>query len=104
MKDRFLQFLGIIKKSGSLVEGYNKCEEIINKKAIYLVIISEDCSQNTKEKFIRLCDNTNVQYVEAYTKEQLGMAIGKEQIQILGIKNKNMSDKLTALMDEQKTN
>lgn len=103
MKDKFLQFLGIVKKSGNLVEGYNKCEEIIQKQKLFLVIISTDCSINTKEKFIRLCTNNEVPYVVSYSGENLGNAIGRAEINLLGVLNKNMSDNLLLLLKEQTT-
>jgi ribosomal protein L7Ae-like RNA K-turn-binding protein len=103
MKDKFLQFLGIVKKSGNLIEGYNKCEEIIGKKKLFLLIISNNCSDNTKEKFIRLCTYNSIPYVETYASEELGDAIGRTEINLLGILNKNMSDNLLALLQKQNT-
>lgn len=103
MKDKFLQFLGIVKKSGNIVEGYNKCEEIIDKKKIFLLIISNNCSNNTREKFTRLCTKNSVQYVETYTSEELGEAVGRTEINLLGILNKNMSDNLLLLLEKQNT-
>jgi ribosomal protein L7Ae-like RNA K-turn-binding protein len=103
MKDKFLQFLGIVKKSGNLVEGYNKCEEIITTKKLFLIIISTNCSSNTKEKFIRHCTNCSLPYIEAYASSELGNAVGRDEINILGVTNKNMSDNLILLLKEQST-
>lgn len=103
MKDKFLQFLGIVKKSGNLVEGYNKCEEIINKRKLYLLIISTNCSDNTKERFIKLCTNNALPYALTYSSENLGNAIGRDEINLLGVLNKNMSDNLLILLKEQNT-
>ncbi|MFL0246944.1 ribosomal L7Ae/L30e/S12e/Gadd45 family protein [Candidatus Clostridium stratigraminis] len=103
MRDKFLQFLGIVKKSGNLVEGYNKCEEIIKSNKLFLIIISENCSSNTKEKFIRHCTNCSLPYVEAYNSKELGNAVGRDEINILGVTNKNMSDNLILQLKEQST-
>ena len=35
--DKFLNFLGLVKRSGNILEGYNKCEEALGKKSIYLI-------------------------------------------------------------------
>lgn len=32
MKNKFLGFIGLIKRAGKLLEGYNICEEKIKKK------------------------------------------------------------------------
>ena len=36
MTNKFYQFLGLTKKSGNLIEGYNKCEEAIKSKRFIL--------------------------------------------------------------------
>lgn len=97
MQNKFLQFLGLIKKSGKLVEGYNKCEEAIKKNLLRLIIISTDCSENTKEKFKHYCSKSNIDYIERYSKEELGAQLGRDEINILGVADKNMSDKLMKL-------
>ena len=40
--DNFLRFLSLAKKSGHLIEGYNNSLGIMNKKKIYLVIMSKE--------------------------------------------------------------
>ena len=97
MKDNFLQFLGIAKKAGMLVEGYNKCEELIHNKKLYLMILSDDVSQNTKEKFINYCRNENVPLLKGYSKEELGEILGRDEINLLGIKNLIIAKKLKDL-------
>ncbi|MCM8710626.1 ribosomal L7Ae/L30e/S12e/Gadd45 family protein [Clostridium sp. SYSU_GA19001] len=101
MQDKFLQFLGITKKSGSLLEGYNKCEEAIKSGKLFLLILSDNCSENTKEKFIKYCNKYNVPFVQAYSKEDLGTPIGRTEINILGIADKNMSIRLVSLWNEK---
>jgi ribosomal protein L7Ae-like RNA K-turn-binding protein len=100
MQNRFLQFLGIVKKSGNLVEGYNKCEELIKQNKIYLLIISTDCSDNTKDKFKGYCDRYNIPYLETYTKEELAQNIGRAEINLLAVSNKTMSEKLMEIWKE----
>jgi ribosomal protein L7Ae-like RNA K-turn-binding protein len=97
MQDKFLQFLGLTKRAGKLIEGYNKCEEIIDKRKIHLILISLDCSENTKKKFISYCSKYNVPYIENYSKETLGASLGREEVNILGVADKNMSLQLLKL-------
>ena len=42
MQNKFLNFLGIAKKSGNLVEGYNACEEDIKRNKVSLCILSKE--------------------------------------------------------------
>jgi ribosomal protein L7Ae-like RNA K-turn-binding protein len=93
--------LSLAKKSGNIVEGYNKCEEIIKKNKLHLVILSTDCSTNTKEKFFRYCNNFNMPIIEGYSSEELGTPIGRSEISVMGISDKKISDKLLLLWNEQ---
>jgi ribosomal protein L7Ae-like RNA K-turn-binding protein len=103
MNNGFLQFLGLTKRSRKILEGYNKCEDSINKGRIRLLIISENCSQNTKDKFINYCKNNGIYIIECYNGEILGKALGKEEVNIVGILDSNMSEKLIKLWEQNKT-
>lgn len=94
MQDNFLQFLGLIKKSGKIAEGYNKCEELIKKNRICLILFSRDASENTKEKFLNYCSKKGIPSIEDYSKEELGYILGKNEIKVLGITDPNLSRKL----------
>lgn len=94
MRDSFLQFLGIAKKSGNLIEGYNNCEEIIRSKKVKLIIISSDCSENTKNKFKNYCAGKDVFLIEAYSSVELGNCIGRLEINILCVVDSKISQNL----------
>ncbi|QAA33209.1 ribosomal L7Ae/L30e/S12e/Gadd45 family protein [Clostridium manihotivorum] len=97
MNNKFLQFLGLVKKSGNLIEGYNRCEEILKKKKIYLFIFSTELSINSKEKFVRYCKDKNIPFLEKYSKVDLGNSLGRTEINILAITEENMAKKLIEL-------
>ena len=94
MRNKFLSFLGLAKRSGNLLDGYNKCEEIIGKKRVYLVIFSNEISAKSKEKFTKKCEKLNIPCIDGFSKEELGFSIGKKEINIVGILDKNMAEKL----------
>lgn len=100
MNDKFLQFLGLMKKAGKLAEGYNRCEDGFNKKEISLLILSQDLSLNTKEKFVKYCNKSNIPYLEAYSKEELGMVLGRPEINIVGVTDKKISRRLSELFEQ----
>ncbi|MBA5850459.1 ribosomal L7Ae/L30e/S12e/Gadd45 family protein [Clostridium sp. cel8] len=97
MKDSFLQFLGIAKGAGKVLEGYNKCEDNIKKNKIYLLILSQDVSSNTLNKFLKYGNKYNIKVLTGYSKEELGYAIGHDEIKVIGITDRNMSKKLVDL-------
>ena len=68
MQNKFIQFLGIAKRSGNVCEGYNKTEEFIKLKKLSLVIMSKESSDNTKKKFKVYCERFKVPIIENYSK------------------------------------
>ena len=99
--DKFFNFLGLAKRSKNLLEGYSKCNEGKRKQKIYLFIISKDASDSTKRKFINYCVINEIPYIHDFLKEELGEALGREEIKILALTDKNMAEKLLALYKEE---
>lgn len=99
--DKFLRFLGLVKKAGNLKEGYNKCEETIKAGNSKLIVISTDASLNTKDKFNTYAKRFNSEIIEFFTKEELGRALGRLEINVVCITDMNMSKKLLDLWQEK---
>ncbi|MFD3156564.1 ribosomal L7Ae/L30e/S12e/Gadd45 family protein [Haloimpatiens sp. FM7330] len=104
MNNKFLQFLGLTKKSGNILEGYNKCEDGIKNEKIHLVILSKECSENTKNKFKNYCSKQKVLLIQGPSKYDLGCALGKSELNVLGVKDENMSKKLKLLYYNMENN
>jgi ribosomal protein L7Ae-like RNA K-turn-binding protein len=100
INDKFYSFLGIIRKSGNLIAGYNNCEFEIKKDKCKLVVIAEDCTDNTKKKFTDICTHRNVPYIIEGKKEKIGSTIGKPPVSVLGIKDEGMSKALLGLLQQ----
>ena len=96
--DKFFNFLGLAKRAGNIVEGYS--DEQRNKKDFFLIIISNDASNSTRKKFKNHCIAKNIELIEDFSKEELGFAIGREEVKILAITDKNMAEKLMFLYRE----
>lgn len=101
--NKFFNFLGLAKRSGNLIEGYSKCDEERNRKNIFLFIISNDASNSTKKKFKNHCLLKNIVFIEDFSKEELGFSIGREEVKILAVTDKNMANKLYTLYKEENT-
>lgn len=101
MNNKFLQFLGIVKKAGKIAEGYNKCEEVIKSGTAKLIILSDDASDNTRNKF----ENYSIRYdipiiKNGFLSEDLGKILGREKIKVLCIIDYKMSSKLISMLDQ----
>lgn len=91
MIDKTYTFIGLIQKSGNLTSGTDAVEMDIKNKKCKLLIISNDASENTKEKFEKLINLHNLNYVYFGNKDELGLAIGKSSRTILSIKDENFA-------------
>ena len=83
-----------LQKHGKISFGADSVENDIKKKTIKLVIVAEDSSNRTKEKFKRICDNYDVPIMQFGNIETLSKAIGKNNKAIIGIKDVNLSNEI----------
>lgn len=99
MNSPFLQFLGICKKARALTEGYNKNEELVEKRKIKLLILSTDASENTEKKFTNYSIKYRFKLIKDFKKEELGYSVGREEITVIGITDSNMAKKLISIYE-----
>lgn len=104
MNNKFFQFLGLTKKAGKLIEGYNQCEDALSHGRGTLIILSEESSTNTKDKFKRFSVKNNIPLIEGVSNEVLGKCLGRAEINVLCVSDKRMSGKLLSLWNEYEEN
>ncbi len=83
-----------LQKHGKISFGADSVENDIKKKMIKLVIVAEDSSNRTKDKFKRICENYDVPIIQFGNIEALSKAIGKNNKAIIGIKDVNLSKEI----------
>ncbi len=98
--NKFYNFMGISKKAGFLVEGYNKCEEFIKRRKLFLIILSKEASENTRKKFNNYSQKYRVPVISDLPKEDMGKPLGLEEINIVGISDQKMAKQLIKLWEE----
>ena len=91
---KILGLIGLAARARQIAFGADSVEIEIKKKQVYLVIIAEDSSQRTKDKFIKLSEEKNIPIVINGSIEELSKAIGKSNKAIIGIKNVNLSTQI----------
>ncbi|WP_425447481.1 L7Ae/L30e/S12e/Gadd45 family ribosomal protein [Dethiothermospora halolimnae] len=95
--NKIYSLLGLARRANLVSLGQDGCNQAIKRNKCKLLIIANDTSDNTKEKFIKLCDRKNVRYVFFGDKESLGQAIGRDIVAIISILDENFSK---AIMDK----
>ena len=95
--------LGIAAKSGNVVSGEFSTEKAVKTGTAFLVIVSEEASENTKKHFT---DMTSFYEVPIYfygDKETLGRAIGKEFRASLAVVDENLAKAVESKLLQSKT-
>lgn len=101
MQNKLLTMLGFAQKSGNLVSGENTVELYLPRKKVSLVIITEDASDNTRERFVNLAERYHIPYIIWGDREILSHAIGKYNRAIYGITNKKFSREIIKLFESK---
>ena len=81
--------LGLARKAGKLVTGTMACTQAIKKGKVRLAIAAEDTAENTLDKLKIVCAENNTKLITFGQSRMLGMAIGRENIKIIGVIDRN---------------
>ena len=91
-------YIGLAMRAGKVVSGDDTTLKELKKGRVYLVIVAEDASDNTKKLFKDKSTYRKVDQILFSTKVELGLSIGKSPRAVLGIKDKSLSQKILELM------
>ena len=90
-RSRIESYLGFARKAGKLVSGYHKCLFMIGKNSVKLIILAEDVSQNTKDKFSYQCKKADIPYVVHGSINSLSQVTGNEGRGVYGLTDTNFA-------------
>ena len=99
MITKLYSMLGIGKKAGFLVLGETACIHNIKKEKSNLVILSEDASDNTKDRIISLCKNHDTRYYIIGEKKKIGYALGKDLLSIISVTDLKFANAIVDIID-----
>ena len=102
MITKIYSMLGLAMKAGKIAFGSDMCEEKINKGTVSLLIIAEDLSDNTKDKFIKLANLYNINYVMLGEIDLLSNSIGKINKGIIAVLDVGFGNKIMQMVKELK--
>lgn len=99
INNNILGLIGLAMKAGKIAFGADSVEESILKRKVKLVIVSEESSERTKSKFIKLCQNYNIPIIIDGNIDDLSKTIGKSNKAIIGIKDINFANSIQKKYD-----
>ncbi len=89
-----LSFIGIAKKANKLISGQDVVERNLMSNNVFLVILSDDAAENTKEKFYDMCSKKKIPIIIWGKSAELGKAIGEERRKVFGITDTGFAHEL----------
>ena len=99
INNNILGLIGLAMKAGKIAFGADSVEESILKRKVTLVIVSEESSESTKSKFIKLCQNYNIPIIIDGNIDDLSKTIGKSNKAVIGIKDINFANSIQKKYD-----
>ena len=99
--NKVLSLLGLAKRAGKVVSGEFSTEAAVKSAKAYLVVVSEEASENTKKKFSNMCTYYRVPIYFYGKKEELGKCIGQEFRASLAVTDTGFSEALRKQMESQ---
>lgn len=100
MRKKVDSYLGFAAKSRSLISGYYTCLHSIKQKKLKLLILSEDLSENTTNKMIKLSEENGIPSRIYGKSVELSKATGNRERGVFGITDKNFADIILKEIDE----
>ena len=99
INNKICGLLGLATRARKISFGTDACVSDLEKNKIKLVLIAGDASERTKNKFIEICSENNVDVVICLTIDEISHATGKNNKAILGIKDGNFAKEIKKIID-----
>ena len=96
---KILGLIGFAAKARKICYGADSVEQEIKKNKVFLVLVANDASDRTKEKFVKLCKQNKIKIIIADEIENISKAIGKSNKAIIGIEESNLAREIQKIYD-----
>ncbi len=97
--ERLCGFLGLSRKAGKLVFGFDMTVEAMQKGTADSVLLSSDCSERTSRNIKRIAEDCETEvYILPLTMDEIGYAVAK-RAGVLAVCDSGFSKKIKELLD-----
>lgn len=93
--------LGLCQRAGKLASGDFAAEQALKKRKAELLILAEDASDRTQEKFLGLARTAGVRCYAVGTRDELGHALGKEHRAAVVIQSRDFAKGIAGLLEKE---
>jgi ribosomal protein L7Ae-like RNA K-turn-binding protein len=95
-------YLGLARRAGKIVSGYQTCLHTISRGNIRLIIVASDASIKTRERFEGLCGRYGVDFEVYGTVDELSAMTGLTGRGIYGITDQNFAEVMIKEIQNEK--
>lgn len=92
--NKVYSMLGLAMKAGKVVSGEFATDKSVKDGKAWLVIVSEDASNNTKKMFSNMCEFYEVPRYFSEQKRNLGMRLARLCVHLLQLQMKTSQNRL----------
>ncbi len=96
--NKVYSLLGLSKRAGKIVSGETACVQAIRSGQAVLVLVTQDASQNTVQKFQNACHHYQIPLCIYGNKEDLGKALGTDIRAVAAITETGFGRKISELL------
>ncbi len=97
--DKFLGFLGLCRKAGKLVMGFDICTEALEKGNAKIILFAKDCSERTVREIKKVADKNGCGVEELpLDMDEISFAVAK-RAGVLAVCDSSFAKKFKELLD-----
>ena len=101
-KKKIESYLGLARRAGKIVSGYQTCVHTISKGNIKLIILASVASENTRVRFKNLCSRYRVEFEVYGTVDTLSQMTGFTGRGIYGTTDRNFAEVMIKEIQNEK--
>jgi len=101
MNKEILNFVGLMNRAGALLAGTESVINGVRQQKVKFVLIDSQVSENTLKKVTDKCRYYHVPYIKLDEGLDLGLAIGKNNRKVVGIRNEEFVKALQKKLKEK---
>lgn len=98
-RQKALNLIGLATKAGKTASGEFSTEKAVKTGKAYLVVVSEEASENTRKMFTNMCTYYRVPICFFGKKDELGHSMGKEMRASLAVLDEGFAKALVKQMN-----
>jgi ribosomal protein L7Ae-like RNA K-turn-binding protein len=93
--------LGLCQRAGRLASGELAAEQALRRRRAVLLLVAQDVSERTREKYLQLARSSGTPCFLAGTMEELGLAAGKSRRAALAVQSADFARGIRGLLEKE---